>query len=134
MDLMKELPVSLRLIREIHEQLMHGVRGAERNPVSSHPGKLFIVRRNLCPPAHEMSQALDNLEKFIHSSQPMPTLIKVGAHAQFETIHPFLDGNGRTGRLLITCCANKIYYRDHYFISPTSSKNIVLTITGIFKC
>ncbi len=55
------------------------------------------------PPPHEMNEALDNLEKFFHDKQPMPLLIKVGLiHAQFETVHPFLDGNGRIGRLLIT--------------------------------
>ena len=67
-----------------------------------------------------MLQSLDSLEKFLHSPQPMPTLIKVGlAHAQFETIHPFLDGNGRTGRLLITLllCEQNILQRPLLYIS-----------------
>ena len=67
-----------------------------------------------------MLLCLDNLEKFLHSPQPMPTLIKVGlAHAQFETIHPFLDENGRTGRLLITflLCEQNILQRPLLYIS-----------------
>jgi Fic family protein len=67
-----------------------------------------------------MAQALDNLEKFLHDSTPIPALIRVGlAHAQFETIHPFLDGNGRTGRLLITflLCEQNILKRPLLYIS-----------------
>lgn len=67
-----------------------------------------------------MEQALKNLEKFLHDPTPVPTLIKIGlAHAQFETIHPFLDGNGRTGRLLITflLCEQNILKRPLLYIS-----------------
>lgn len=108
---LKELPVSLRLIREIHQKLMQGVRGSEREPGEFRRTQNWIGASGCSlaeatyvpPPPHEMMQALGNLERFLYDSEPMPSLIKIGlAHAQFETIHPFLDGNGRTGRLLIT--------------------------------
>lgn len=128
LERLKELPVSLRLIREIHQELMEGVRGGERNPGEFRRSQNWIGAKGCSlaeasyvpPPPHEMLQSLDNLEKFLHSPQPIPTLIKVGlAHAQFETIHPFLDGNGRTGRLLITflLCEQNILQRPLLYIS-----------------
>jgi Fic family protein len=128
LERLKNLPVSLRLIREIHQELMQGVRGAERNPGEFRRSQNWIGAGGCSlakasyvpPPPHQMLQSLDNLEKFLHSPQPMPTLIKVGlAHAQFETIHPFLDGNGRTGRLLITflLCEQNILQRPLLYIS-----------------
>jgi Fic family protein len=125
---LKELPVSLRLIREIHQELMKGVRGSERNPGEFRRTQNWIGAGGCSlakatyvpPPPYEMLQSLDNLEKFLHSPQPMPILIKIGlAHAQFETIHPFLDGNGRTGRLLITflLCEQNILQRPLLYIS-----------------
>jgi Fic family protein len=131
LERLKDLPVSLRLIREIHRELMQGVRGAERNPGEFRRTQNWIGAGGCSlseatyvpPPPHEMHQALDNLERFLHNSASIPTLLKVGlAHAQFETIHPFLDGNGRTGRLLITflLCEQNILkrpllYLSHYF-------------------
>lgn len=131
LERLKTLPTSLRLIREIHQELMKGVRGAERNPGEFRrsqnwigPGGCSLADASYVPPPpHEMLKCLDNLERFLHDSQPMPILIKVGlAHAQFETIHPFLDGNGRTGRLLISflLCEQNILkrpllYLSHYF-------------------
>jgi Fic family protein len=103
-------PLSLRLLREIHGVLMTDARGGDKTPGEfrtsqnwiggTHPGDAAYVP----PPPHEMQQALDNLEKFLHDQYGLtPLLLKAGiAHAQFETIHPFLDGNGRLGRLLIT--------------------------------
>jgi Fic family protein len=103
-------PLSLRLLREIHGVLMTSARGGDKTPGEfrtsqnwiggTHPGNAVYVP----PPPHEMRQSLDNLEKFLHDQQVLtPLLLKAGiAHAQFETIHPFLDGNGRLGRLLIT--------------------------------
>jgi Fic family protein len=128
LERLKELPVSSRLIREIHQELMKGVRGAERNPGEFRSSQNWIGvggcsladATYVPPPPHEMLQSLDNLEKFLHTPQLMPTLIKVGlAHAQFETIHPFLDGNGRTGRLLITflLCEQNILQRPLLYIS-----------------
>ncbi|MDQ3916234.1 MAG: Fic family protein [Actinomycetota bacterium] len=111
LDRLAELPVSLRLIREIHERLLAGVRGANRTPGAfrrtqnwiGSPGCSLEEATFVPPPVHEMKDALAKWERFVHSDVAMPPLIKVGlAHAQFETIHPFLDGNGRVGRLLIT--------------------------------
>lgn len=102
-------PLSLRLIREIHGILMRDARGGDKAPGDfrhsqnwiggSRPGNARFVP----PPPHALMPSLDNLEKFLHAPEAMPLLVKAGlAHAQFETIHPFLDGNGRIGRLLIT--------------------------------
>ncbi len=107
-----ELPISLRLMREIHDILMDKVRGGHRNPGEFRRsqnwlgpvGSTLQTARFVPPPVPEMLKALDNLEKFIYEEQSQtPPLVKIGLiHAQFETIHPFLDGNGRLGRLLIT--------------------------------
>lgn len=105
------LPVSRRLICEVHKVLMEGVRGGEshKTPGEFRKSQNWIgggspaTARFVPPPPEEVSSAFGNLEQFLHDSSPMPALLKAGiAHAQFETIHPFLDGNGRTGRLLIT--------------------------------
>lgn len=106
-DRLSTLPLSLRLIRESHEQLVHGTRGDQKAPGEfrhsqnwiggSKPGDAMFVP----PPPHELPEILSAFEKFLHSTE-YPILLKVGlAHAQFETIHPFLDGNGRVGRMLI---------------------------------
>jgi Fic/DOC family N-terminal/Fic/DOC family len=117
LDRLKVLPLSLRLIREIHAQLLEGVRGAERTPGAfrrsqnwSGPSGCTLANATFVPPpVHEMHGALDNLENFLHEAQTLPVLVHCGlAHAQFETIHPFLDGNGRVGRLLITFRSNRI--------------------------
>lgn len=110
LERLKSLPVSLRLIRELHEKLTENVRGGMLTPgefrrsqnwigpVGSSPATAPYVP----PPVEEMHQALDALEKFLHSDSDIPTLIRVGmVHYQFEAIHPFLDGNGRVGRLLV---------------------------------
>lgn len=112
LDRLSALPLSLRLIREIHRELLKGVRGANKLPGEFRRDQNFIApagSRNIDdatfvpPPAAEMRRALGDLEKFLHRSEDMPRLIHVGlAHGQFETIHPFMDGNGRVGRLLIT--------------------------------
>ncbi len=104
-------PLSLRLIREIHGILLQGVRGGERFPGEFRTSQNWIGPAGctlsgatfIPPPAHEMLTALGNLELFLHNRDAYPVLIQCAlAHAQFETIHPFLDGNGRVGRLLIT--------------------------------
>ena len=103
-------PLSLRLIREIHGVLLKGTRGSNKTPGEFRRSQNWIGgtrpgnAKYVPPPPEEMLKALDNLEKLFHD-QPVrtPPLIKAGlVHAQFETIHPFLDGNGRLGRLLIT--------------------------------
>ena len=105
------LPLSLRLIREIHETLLTEVRGAHKQPGDFRTSQNWIGAGNVTleramfvpPPPAQMQDALSNLERFLHEETSLPVLIHVGlAHAQFETIHPFLDGNGRIGRLLIT--------------------------------
>lgn len=104
------LPLSLRLIREIHGELLTGVRGAERNPGEFRTSQNWIGPANvplaeatfIPPPPAEMHRALHDFELFLHQQEELPALVHCGiAHAQFETIHPFLDGNGRVGRLLI---------------------------------
>ena len=109
LDRLKTFPLSLRLICEIHERLLHGVRGKHRAPGEFRSTQNWIGGPSIetatfvPPPVHEMKAALSDLEKFMHAKDRMPILIKTGLlHAQFETIHPFLDGNGRSGRLLIT--------------------------------
>lgn len=103
-------PLSLRFIRELHNVLMDKARashfadpGEFRNSQNWIGGTNLENARFVPPPVDEMNKALDDLEKFLHSEDDTLTLIKAGLiHAQFETIHPFLDGNGRTGRMLIT--------------------------------
>jgi Fic family protein len=102
-------PLTLRLIREIHAKLMVGVRGQHKTPGEFRTSQNWIggatinTATYIPPAADDMYAALGDLEKFLHSLHPLPTLIKIALiHSQFETIHPFLDGNGRIGRLLIT--------------------------------
>src|SRR5690606_4344130 len=108
---LETLPVSLRLIRTIHEILLTDVRGADRRPGEFRTTQNWIAGSNsriedaefVPPPPTEMLEALRDFELFLHNHSSLPHLIHAGvAHAQFETIHPFLDGNGRVGRLLIT--------------------------------
>jgi Fic family protein len=104
----KGIPLCSRLLCEAHARLMHGVRGAEKAPGSirttqnwiggSRPGTAAYVP----PPPDQVPEALSALDRWIHSADALPPLVRAGlAHVQFETIHPFLDGNGRIGRLLI---------------------------------
>jgi Fic family protein len=101
---LSSLPVSVRLIREIHEKLLDGVRGSRLSPGELRhtqnwigPGGCTLNEATFVPPPPDVvPQALGDLEKFLHAQIDLPLLIKIGlAHAQFETIHPFLDGNGR---------------------------------------
>jgi Fic family protein len=102
------LPLSMRLICDTHRILMRGARGAEKIPGEirrsqnwiggSRPGNALFVP----PPPEEVASALAALERWIHADDPLPPLVRAGlAHVQFETIHPFLDGNGRIGRMII---------------------------------
>lgn len=106
-----DLPISRRLICEVHKELMTGVRGGEpqKTPGEFRRSQNWIgggspaTARFVPPPAEHVAENFADLENFLHDDEALPPLIKAGlAHAQFETIHPFLDGNGRTGRLLIT--------------------------------
>lgn len=109
--LLASLPLSLRLIREIHAKLMSGVRGDKATPGEFRRSQNWIgpagstpmTAAFVPPPVHEMTESLGEWEKFLHVRDVMPDLIQCAMmHAQFETIHPFLDGNGRVGRLLVT--------------------------------
>lgn len=126
-----ELPISIRLIREIHEQLLENVRGRHYNPGEIRRTQNWIGPEGCTlseaafvpPPPDQVMDHLGQLELFLHSDSSLPQLVQIGlAHAQFETIHPFLDGNGRVGRLLIAflLCQREILlkpvlYLSHYF-------------------
>lgn len=125
LERLQEFPLSLRLISEIHARLMVGIRGGHKNPGEfrtsqnwiggTRPGNAAFVP----PPAHEVLPCLGELEKFLHDDT-VPSLLKAGlAHAQFETIHPFLDGNGRMGRLLITfiLCHDQVLEKPLLYLS-----------------
>ncbi|MBI5547923.1 MAG: Fic family protein [Deltaproteobacteria bacterium] len=101
------LPLTVRLLNETHRRLMKGVRGQKKLPgevrqsqnwIGGTPGKAVFVP----PPPHAVPDLLGELERFIHADSPLAPLVRAGlVHVQFETIHPYLDGNGRLGRLLI---------------------------------
>ena len=124
-----KLPVSVRLIRQVHETLMRGVRGQNKNPGEIRKTQNWIgspgVRPENAlfvppPPGDPLNAALTDLENFIHSKPNMPVLVQIALiHAQFETIHPFLDGNGRLGRLLITflLCEKGVLHSPSLYIS-----------------
>ncbi|MCP4786573.1 MAG: Fic family protein [Fuerstiella sp.] len=105
----KGLPLCTRLLCSLHKRLMKGVRGSEKQPGTIRTSQNWIGgtrpgnARFVPPPPEVVADALAALETWIHSDDHLPPLVKAGlAHVQFETIHPFLDGNGRVGRLLIT--------------------------------
>ncbi|MBI2908438.1 MAG: Fic family protein [Chloroflexi bacterium] len=122
------LPLSLRLIREIHAELLRDVRGADRQPGEFRTSQNWIGAANVPlskasfvpPPPSELISALGGFEHFLNEERELPDLIHCGlAHAQFETIHPFLDGNGRVGRLLITflLCHREVLHRPLLYLS-----------------
>ncbi|MDE3823361.1 Fic family protein [Sinorhizobium meliloti] len=127
LERMRQLPLSLRLIREMHQRLLDSGRGGRRSPGEcrtsqnwiggTRPGNAMFVP----PPPNEVMTCLGDWERFIHEETPsIPPLIKAGLiHVQFETIHPFLDGNGRLGRLLITLflCATGVLQQPLLYLS-----------------
>lgn len=131
LERLRELPMSNRLILEIHERLLTGVRGNRLTPGELRRSQNWVGPQGATlqdaifvpPPPAEVPPALGAWEKFLHEPGNLPALVRIGlAHAQFETIHPFLDGNGRIGRLLITFsfCEQEILqhpvlYLSHYF-------------------
>ena len=129
---LQDLPVSVRLIREIHERLLKGVvRGSQLTPGELRNSQNWVGPENctlaeatfIPPPPQLLPEVCGRLEQFLHEQDELPLLVKIGlAHAQFETIHPFLDGNGRVSRLLITfllCERNVLHkpvlYLSHFF-------------------
>jgi len=110
LERLKDFPLSLRFIRELHKELMEGARTSHHaDPGNFRKTQNWIGGSNpenahfVPPPPQVMLRALDDFEKYLHAHDNTLPLLKTGLiHAQFETIHPFLDGNGRTGRLLIT--------------------------------
>lgn len=131
LDRLAHLPISIRLIKEIHAKLLAGVRGSQLTPGELRRSQNWIGPSGCTladaafvpPPPHEILNALGDFETFLHQEDDLPLLIKIGlAHAQFETIHPFLDGNGRVGRLLITfllcereVLSKPVLYLSYYF-------------------
>jgi Fic family protein len=123
---LETLPLSLRLLREIHGKLLADGRGSTKSPGEFRQSQNWIGAARLAdaifipPPPHEMKTALGDLERFFHDSGGLdPLIVCALAHAQFETIHPFLDGNGRVGRLLITflLCHAKVLRRPVLYLS-----------------
>jgi Fic family protein len=127
LERLAELPLSLRLIREMHARLLRSARGGSKNPGEfrrsqnwiggTRPGNALFVP----PPVSELAACLDQFERFMHEdASRLPPLIKAGLlHVQFETLHPFLDGNGRIGRLLVTLylCSERVLHKPLLYLS-----------------
>ena len=131
---LKELPISNRLLKELHKVLMQGLRGSEKTPGEFRRSQNWIGPQGstlrdakyVPPNTQDMIEAMSDLEKFLNEEDNMDPLIKIGlAHYQFETIHPFLDGNGRIGRLLITLLLmeRKVLNHETLYISYFLKRN-----------
>ncbi|MEA3305352.1 MAG: Fic family protein [Candidatus Omnitrophota bacterium] len=129
---LETLPLSLRLIRKLHSVLLRDTRGGFKSPGEFRKsqnwvgGKTINEASYVPPPVDKLMPLLDNFEKFLHSDIQMPALLKTALmHSQFESIHPFLDGNGRTGRLLINffLYEKKILRKPLLYISSYFNKN-----------
>ena len=134
LEQLASFPLSLRLIRNIHARLIHNTRGANKNPGEFRtsqnwigPAGCTLNTATFVPPTvPDMNVALGDLELFIHQEDFIPALVKIAMiHAQFETIHAFLDGNGRMGRLLITfwLCQQNILTKPLLYLSFYFKKN-----------
>lgn len=130
----QNFPFSLRLIRNIHRELLRNTRGSHRNPGEFRtsqnwigPAGCTLSNATFVPPSvPDMEKALGDLELFFYADDDLPALVKIALiHAQFETIHPFLDGNGRMGRLLITfwLCKQEILSKPLLYLSYYFKKN-----------
>ena len=131
---LKDLPLSLRLIKEMHGVLLEGVRGQNRAPGEFRrsqnwigpPGCSLVSATYVPPPPDEMQRALDSFENYLHAEATLPPLIRHALiHYQFEAIHPFLDGNGRIGRLLLTLlfCADGLLTQPLLYLSAFFEHN-----------
>ena len=128
-----DIPVSLRLIRDVHKKLMHAVRGQEQRPGEFRDVPNYIGRpggfenaRYIPPPPAELQPALDQFEKFMHAESDIPALVRLALiHYQFEAIHPFRDGNGRIGRLLLSLllCDWKLLPKPLLYLSAYFDKH-----------
>jgi Fic family protein len=122
---MQDRPISSSLIRELHQLLLRGVRGDNHHPGQYRKVQVYISDRTLTkarfvPPPTDVPHLIDDLIRFLEDPSDIPPLIRIAlAHYQFETIHPFEDGNGRVGRLLITCllCRWKLIDKPLLYIS-----------------
>ena len=134
LDRLQSLPMSLRLIKEIHALLLEGARGSERLPGEfkrsqnwiGPPGCTLNEASYVPPPPHEALEAMGALERYFHDKECLPILVDCALiHYQFETIHPFLDGNGRMGRLLITfyLCWKGVLHKPLLYLSYYFKKN-----------
>lgn len=128
MELLEGLPLSTRLVNRVHERLLLGVRGEEKMPGKLRPWPVWIGDRGtpiqdsryIPPPADKIPDLLTDWEKFVNEDLEMPALVQCALmHYQFEAIHPYLDGNGRIGRLLITLflCAKKVLPKPLLYLS-----------------
>ena len=145
LERLQRLPMSLRLLREVHQVLMSGVRGSSGGPGEFRTGQVIIGggrgiqnARYVPPPYAEMMPALHELERFLHSDIRIPLLAQAALiHYQFEAIHPFEDGNGRTGRLLITLllCDRGyltnpwLYISDYFLVYRQEYMDLLLRIS-----
>lgn len=131
---LNDFPVSLRLIREIHERMMAGVGGGHLTPGEFRRSQNWIGPSGCTlmdatfvpPPVEEMLRALDEFEKYLHTNSELPLLIRLALiHYQFEAIHPFLDGNGRIGRLLLTLllCHHEVLPQPLLYLSAFFERN-----------
>lgn len=133
MERLQTLPLSSRLLREIHERLMQDVRGGQASPGEFRTTQNWIGADNATlkdavfvpPPPDQVGEQIAGLECFLHSDSDLPVLVLIGlAHAQFETIHPFVDGNGRLGRLLVTflLCERAVRSKPILYVSLALKK------------
>lgn len=146
LERLKSLPLSLRFVCELHKVLMEGVRGERLTPGEFRrsqnwigpPGSQLMDAAYVPPPVEEMNRALADLEMYLHRESDIPPVVRIGLiHYQFEAIHPFLDGNGRVGRLLISIllCAwgllpAPLLYLSAYFESTRENYyNLLLKVS-----
>lgn len=140
---LEQLPMSSRLIRNTHEILLQGVRGEHKQPGVFRTSQNWIGGATLndalfIPPAHEqIPELISDIEQFIHNDEiHLPDLIKIAiVHYQFETIHPFLDGNGRTGRLIITLylVSKKILKQPILYLSDFLERNRTVYFDNLMR-
>ena len=134
LDLLNTLPISLRLVNRVHESLLTGVRGNEKRPGElrnaqvwiGHQGADIRDARLVPPPPHMLSELLLDWERFVNEESDLPPLVQCALmHYQFEAIHPYLDGNGRVGRLLIIMflCAKRVLSEPLLYLSAYFEKD-----------